>query len=57
MLALRRNSRQVVVTDEELDGTNMIGKLFRKRQRLAYQPGHTLAQRIIKAFDVIGFAG
>ena len=30
MLALRRSSRQVVVADEELDRTNMVGKLLRK---------------------------
>jgi hypothetical protein len=30
MLALRRISRQVVVADEELDGTDMVGKLLRK---------------------------
>jgi hypothetical protein len=30
MLALRRSSRQVVVADEELDGTDMVGKLLRK---------------------------
>jgi hypothetical protein len=30
MLALRRSSRQVVVAYEELDSTNMVGKLLRK---------------------------
>ena len=28
MLALRRRSRQVVVTDEEFDSTDMIGELL-----------------------------
>jgi hypothetical protein len=37
MLALRRNSCQIVVTDEELDGPAMVGELLGKGQRLAYQ--------------------
>ena len=37
MLALRRNSCQIVVTDEELDGPDMVGELLGKGQRLAYQ--------------------
>jgi hypothetical protein len=37
MLALRRSSRQIVVTDEELDGIDMVGELFGKRQRLTDQ--------------------
>ena len=37
MLALRCSSRQVVVTDEQLDGTDMIGEFLGKRQRLTYQ--------------------
>ena len=37
MLALRRSSHEVVVTYEELHGTNMIGELLRKRQCLTYQ--------------------
>jgi hypothetical protein len=36
MLALRRNSRQVVVINKQLDGTNMIGKLLGERQRRAH---------------------
>ena len=55
MLALRCSSRQVVVADEQLDGTNMIGELLGKRQRLTHQTGHTLTQRIVEPFDVIGF--
>ena len=43
------------MADEELDGPDMVGELLGEGQRLAYQPGHTLAQRILKAFDVIGF--
>ena len=38
MLALHRSSRQVVVTDEEFDSTDMIGELLGKRQRVAHQP-------------------
>ena len=37
MLALRRRSRQSVVTDEELNGTDMVGELLRKRHRLTSQ--------------------
>ena len=37
MLALRCSSRQIVVTDKELDGPDMVGELFGKRQRLTYQ--------------------
>jgi hypothetical protein len=57
MLALCRSSRQIVVADEELDGTDMVGELLGKGQRLAHQTGHTLAQRVVEAFDVIGFTG
>src|SRR5712691_5024211 len=38
MLALRRCSRQIVVTDEELNGTDMVGELLGKGQRVADQP-------------------
>ena len=37
ILALRRNSCQIVVTDEELDGPDMVGELLGKGPRLAYQ--------------------
>ena len=37
MLALRRSSRQVVVADKQLDGTDMVSELLGKRQRLTYQ--------------------
>ena len=57
MLALRRNSCQIVVTDEELDGPDMVGELLGKGQRLAHQTGHPLTQRAVEAFDVIGFTG
>jgi hypothetical protein len=57
MLALCRSSRQVVVADEELDGTNMVRELLGKRQRLVYQAGHALSQRVVEALDVIGLAG
>jgi hypothetical protein len=38
MLALRRCSRPIVVTDEELNGTDMVGELLGKGQRVADQP-------------------
>jgi hypothetical protein len=28
------------MTDKQFDGTNMVGELFGKGQRLAYQTGH-----------------
>jgi hypothetical protein len=55
MLALRRSSRQVVVTYEELDGTDMIGQLLGDGQRLTHQTGHTLSQRVVAPLEVIGF--
>src|SRR5262249_39366030 len=56
MLALRRRSRQVVVTNEELNGPDMVGELLGKGQRVAHQSCNTLPQRIVEPFDVIGFA-
>ena len=38
MLALRRRSRQVVVTNEKFNGSDMVGELLGKRQRVAHQP-------------------
>ena len=57
MLALRRRSRQVIVTDKEFDSTDMMGELLGKGQRVADQPGHVLPQRVVEPFDVIGFVG
>lgn len=34
------------MTDAQFNSTNMIGELFGEGQRLAYQPGHALAQRV-----------
>jgi hypothetical protein len=57
MLALRLRFRQVVVADKHLDGTDVVIKLFGKRQRTAHQTGYPLTQRVIKPFNVVGFAG
>ena len=38
MLALRRRSRQVVVTNEQFNGPDMVGELLGKGQRVADQP-------------------
>ena len=35
MLALRCSSRQIIVADEQLDSTDMMGELLGKRQRRA----------------------
>jgi hypothetical protein len=56
MLALRRSSRQVVVADEELDGTDMVREFLGKRQRLTHQTGDALTQRVVETLDVIGLS-
>ena len=45
------------MADEELDGTDMVREFVGKRQRLTYQAGNALSQRVVEALDVIGFAG
>jgi len=57
MLALRRHSRQVVVTNEKFNGPDMVGEPLGKGQRVADQPRNTLAERVVEPFNVIGFAG
>jgi hypothetical protein len=54
MLALRRRSRQVVVTNEKFNDPDMVGELLGKGQRAADQTGHALPQGIVETFDVIG---
>jgi hypothetical protein len=56
MLALRCSSPQVVMADEQLDGTDMIGQFLGKRQRLTYQARHALAQCVVEPLEVIGCA-
>jgi hypothetical protein len=56
MLALRRSSRQVIVADKQLDGPDMVGELLGKRQCVAHQTGHALAQGVVEPLDVIGCA-
>jgi hypothetical protein len=55
MLALRRSPRQVIVTNKQLHGADMVGELLREGQRLAHQTGHVLAQRVVETLEVIGF--
>jgi hypothetical protein len=43
MLAFRCSSRQVVVADEPLEGTHMMGELLGQRPRLTPQTGNLLA--------------
>ena len=45
------------MAEEELDGTDVVRQLFGEGQGVTDQPGYTLAQRIVKALNVIGFAG
>jgi hypothetical protein len=55
MLVLYRSSRQVVMTDEHLDGTNMMSEFLGEGQRLTHQAGYPLAQGVVEPLDVIGF--
>lgn len=57
MLVLRRSSRQVDVTDKQLNGTEMISELLGKRQGLTHQTGNALAPRVVETLDVMGVAG
>jgi hypothetical protein len=45
------------MAEKELNGADVVGQLFGKRQRVAYQTGDTRPSRVIEALDVIGFAG
>ena len=45
------------MADEILDSTDMVGQLFGERQGFADQPGNTLPQGVVEAFNVIGFPG
>lgn len=38
------------------NGTDMIGELFRKRERLTHEPGTTLPQGVVEPFNMPGFA-
>ena len=44
------------MADEEFNGSDMVGELLGKGQRIADQPCNTLPQRVVEPFDVIGFA-
>ena len=46
---------EIVVTNEILDGTNVIRKLFGKGKRLSDQTRYPLSQRAVESFDVIGY--
>jgi hypothetical protein len=43
------------VTDEKSYGTNVVGQFLGERQRFADETGQTLSQRVVEAFDVMGF--
>ena len=45
------------MADEILDGTDMVGQLFGKREGFAHQTGNALSQGIVETFNVIGFPG
>ena len=46
----------IVVMDKIANSTDVIGKLFGKRERLAHEPRAPLPQRIVEALDVSSFA-
>jgi hypothetical protein len=46
-----------VVGDEKLEGIEMVGQLFGKRQDFAHQTGNPLSQGVVDRFNVIGFPG
>ena len=45
------------MADEISDGTDVVGQFLGERQRFAYKTRQTLPQRVVEAFDVIGFPG
>ena len=45
------------MANEILDGSDMVGQLFGRRQGFARQPGNTLPQGVVEAFNMIGFPG
>ena len=46
----------MTISFKGVHGTDMIGQLLGKRQRCADQPCNALPQRVVKAFDGMGFA-
>ena len=44
------------MADEIFDGADMVGQFFRERQGVADQTGNALPQRVVEAFNMIGFA-
>ena len=45
------------MADEISYGTNVVGQFLGERQRFAGEMGQLLPQRVVEAFDVIGFPG
>jgi len=45
-----------MVVDVVPNGTDVIGRLFRERERLPNQPTTPLAQGVVEALDVAGLA-
>ena len=45
------------MTDQELDGPDVVHQFLGERQRVAHQTRHALSQGVVEAFDVIRFAG
>jgi hypothetical protein len=46
----------LMVVDVIPDGTDVIGCLFRERERLSNQPTAPLAQRVVEPLDMTGLA-
>ena len=47
----------MIVADEILDGPEMVGQLFGKRQGFAHETRNAWSQGVVEAFDVMRFAG
>jgi hypothetical protein len=45
-----------MMVDVVPESADVIGELFRERERLADKPAAALAQRIVEAFDMVGLA-
>jgi hypothetical protein len=45
------------VADAILDGTDMVGQFFGKREGFAHQAGKALSQGIVETFNGMGFPG
>ena len=45
---------RVVIVNEIPDGANVVGELFRERERFANEPATALTQSVVEPLDVVG---